>query len=89
MDTHDAAPSPQPAAELRITLHSLADGETEVALAVDPDGELRGVYGDPEERFAALQTLFETVQRELADALDVLANPEDDDEDERESLPEV
>ena len=63
-----------PVAEVRVTLHSLKDGETEVAIAIDPDGDLRGAYGSDEERFAALQTLFEVVQRELTDALDTLAD---------------
>lgn len=76
-----------PVAEVRITLHSLADGETEVAIAIDPDGELNGVYGDPDQRFAALQTLFETVQRELADALDTLASGGDDETDEQVTGP--
>lgn len=70
-----------PVAEVRVTLHSLEDGEAEVAIAIDPDGELKGAYGSDEERFAALQTLFEAVQRELADALDTLANGDDGDED--------
>ncbi|HEV2527685.1 MAG TPA: hypothetical protein VGT61_04425 [Thermomicrobiales bacterium] len=88
MTIPDTPRSAQPIAEIRVTLHSLEDGEAEVALAVDPDGELNGVYGDPEQRFAALQTLFEVVQRELGDALDTLANGEDEpDDDERASLP--
>ncbi len=66
-----------PVAEVRVTLHSLEDGEADVAIAIDPDGELKGAYGGDEERFAALQTLFEAVQRELADALDTLANGDD------------
>ena len=71
---------PLPAAEVRVTLLSLADGEAEVAIAIDPDGDLKGAYGNDEERFQALQTLFETVQRELADALDTLANPDETDD---------
>ena len=63
-----------PVAEVRVTLQSLADGEAEIAIAIDPDGDLKGAYGDAEQRFEALQTLFEVVQRELADALDTLAN---------------
>ena len=70
-----------PVAEVRVTLQSLADGEAEVAIAIDPDGELKGAYGDAEQRFAALQTLFEVVQRELADALDTLANGDESDEE--------
>jgi hypothetical protein len=85
-----AAPTTSPVAEVRVTLHSLADGEAEVAIAVDPEGELAGVYGDDEQRFAALQTLFEVVQRELADALDTLANGDDEPhDDERATLPGV
>lgn len=70
-----------PVAEVRVTLHSLEDGEAEVAIAIDPEGDLKGAYGEPEQRFDALQTLFEVVQRELADALDTLANGEESDED--------
>jgi hypothetical protein len=79
----------RPVAEVRVTLHSLEDGEAEVAIAIDPEGELSGVYGDEEQRFTALQVLFEAVQRELADALDTLANGEagPDEDDERDSLP--
>ena len=72
---------PLPVAEVRVTLLSLADGEAEVAIAIDPDGDLKGAYGDDEARFQALQILFETVQRELADALDTLANPDEPDDD--------
>lgn len=68
------APQRLPVAEVRVTLQSLADGEAAVAIAIDPEGELKGAYGDAEERFQALQTLFEVVQRELADALDTLAD---------------
>ncbi len=71
------APQRLPVAEVRVTLQSLADGEAEVAIAIDPEGELRGAYGDADERFQALQTLFEVVQRELADALDTLADDRD------------
>ena len=63
-----------PVAEVRVTVQSLADGEAEVAIAIDPDGDLKGAYGDADQRFEALQMLFEVVQRELADALDTLAN---------------
>lgn len=70
-----------PVAEVRVTLHSLEDGEAEVAIAIDPEGELKGAYGGDEERFTALQTLFEVVQRELADALDTLAGSDDDEEE--------
>ena len=70
-----------PVAEVRVTLHSLEDGEAEVAIAIDPEGELKGAYGSDEERFAALQTLFEAVQRELADALDTLADGDEAGED--------
>ena len=73
------APQRLPVAEVRVTLRSLADGEAEVAIAIDPEGELKGAYGDAEERFQALQTLFEVVQRELADALDTLADDDDAD----------
>lgn len=76
---------PLPVAEVRVTLLSLADGEAEVAIAIDPDGDLKGAYGGEDERFHALQTLFEVVQRELADALDTLASgdeqPADEDAD--------
>jgi hypothetical protein len=71
-----------PVAEVRVTLHSLADGEAEVAIAIDPEGDLRGAYGDEEARFQALQTLFEVVQRELADALDTLASGDEPDDEE-------
>ncbi len=63
-----------PAAEVRVRLISLAEGDAEVEVAIDPDGALAAAYGTGEERFAAYQRLFETVQRELADALDVLAD---------------
>ncbi len=74
-------PRKLPVAEVRVTLQSLADGEAEVAIAIDPDGDLKGAHGDAEQRFEALQTLFEVVQRELADALDTLANGDESDED--------
>ena len=74
------APQKLPVAEVRVTLKSLADGEAEVAIAIDPEGELRGAYGDADERFQELQTLFEVVQRELADALDTLADGDDEDD---------
>lgn len=70
-----------PVAEVRVTLHSLEEGGAEVAIAIDPEGVLKGAYGGDEERFTALQTLFEAVQRELADALDTLANGDESDED--------
>ena len=76
-----------PVAEVRVTLLSLADGEAEVAIAIDPNGELKGAYGNEDERFQALQTLFEAVQRELADALDTLANG-DESEDEPDVPPD-
>lgn len=75
--------NPPPVAEVRVILHSLQDGAAEVDIAIDPEGELRGVYGTGDERFEALQRLFEAVQRELADALDTLvAEGEDEDADE-------
>ncbi len=70
-----------PVAEVRVTLHALEDGGAEVAIAIDPEGALKGAYGGDEERFAALQTLFEAVQRELADALDTLANGEESEDE--------
>ena len=82
----------RPVADLRITLHSLESGEAEVEVAIDPDGPLGGAYGDDDARFAALQQLFEVVQRELGDALDALASGDGDDEengDERDSPPDV
>lgn len=78
-------PQRLPVAEVRVTLQSLADGEAEVAIAIDPEGELRGAYGDADARFQALQTLFEVVQRELADALDTLADDGDGDAGEGEA----
>lgn len=73
---------PNPVAEVRVRLHSLKDGEAEVEVAIDPKGELSGAYGSPDQRFEALQTLFETVQRELADAFDTLVAEADADVEE-------
>lgn len=71
-------PSPNgrrlPAAEVRVRILRLEEGEAEVEVAIDPEGELADAYGGGEARFAAYQALFEAVQRELADALDVLAS---------------
>ena len=65
-----------PVAEVRVRLLSLADGEAEIEVAIDPHGELAAAYGEGDEREDAYQLLYDTVQRELGDALRVLASGE-------------
>ncbi len=65
-----------PVAEIRVQLLSLADGEAEIEVAIDPNGELAAAYGEGDEREDAYQRLYDTVQRELGDALRVLAEGE-------------
>ncbi len=65
-----------PVAEVRVRLLSLADGEAEIEVAIDPDGELAAAYGEGDEREEAYQRLYDTVQRELGDALRILAEGE-------------
>lgn len=65
-----------PVAEVRVRLLSLAEGEAEIEVAIDPNGELAAAYGTGEEREDAYQRLYDTVQRELGDALRILAEGE-------------
>ena len=63
----------RPVAEVRVRLLSLSDGEAEIEVAIDPEGELAAAYGEGEEREEAYQRLYDVVQRELGDALRILA----------------
>ena len=63
----------RPVAEVRVRLLSLSDGEAEIEVAIDPEGELAGAYGEGKEREEAYQRLYDVVQRELGDALRILA----------------
>lgn len=63
----------RPVAEVRVRLFSLGEGEAEIEVAIDPEGELSAAYGEGEEREEAYQRLYDVVQRELGDALRILA----------------
>ncbi len=65
-----------PVAEVRVRLLSLEEGEAEIEVAIDPHGELAAAYGEGDEREDAYQRLYDAVQRELGDALRLLAEGE-------------
>ena len=68
-----AAPASPPMAMVRITLHSLEEGDAEIEVAIDPNGELGAAWGEGEDRLDAYDLLLDALIRELEGAFGVLA----------------
>ena len=71
-----AARRAAPVAQVRVTIYGTDEGEAEVEVAIDPAGPFGAAHGEGDARIEAYERLYETVQRELGDALAVLGEGE-------------
>lgn len=60
-------------AEIHVKLFSLEPGQSEVGVRIDPNGALKDGLGSGQARAAAYHQLLATLERELRQALDLLA----------------
>ena len=72
----DDALDRKPAADVRVRLFSLEEGDAEIQVAIDPDGPLAAAWSRGEARADAYDLLLDALVRELDGALALLAEDE-------------